>query len=343
MLKKPRDAIPPDVKRALRREVGFGCPICRSPFLTWHHFDPPYHVEPHNRPEGMIALCREHHDEADQGLFSPDELRSLKQAQRSTEDVKGNYPSWRKPNILLRIGGSYVGGSMAVLSVVGNPVIALSRNEEDMLSLSFSLHNQEGRPVVIMEENAFEAYPENIHDLAVATRKGSIKVWLASANIGLELTFDRITLDELDNVLAKDKKRSDEKSSRVIQSVLNSFPQHVHECFNEAIAGPRMLPPGSFEGLPEHILNGWLSGDPTGYGVRDWVLKKCLDDEKKVPFLNFEQLAIYNHGERITIRNGIGRIHYCAAFESWGAFNLGCPCKACSAVSSTTQAHPREP
>lgn len=25
----------------LRREVGFGCPVCRSPFLTWHHFDPP--------------------------------------------------------------------------------------------------------------------------------------------------------------------------------------------------------------------------------------------------------------------------------------------------------------
>src|SRR5438876_5358162 len=25
----------------LRREVGFGCPVCRSPFLTWHLFDPP--------------------------------------------------------------------------------------------------------------------------------------------------------------------------------------------------------------------------------------------------------------------------------------------------------------
>ena len=43
--------------RTLRREVGFGCPVCRSPFLTWHHFDPPYHVEEHWRHEGMIALC----------------------------------------------------------------------------------------------------------------------------------------------------------------------------------------------------------------------------------------------------------------------------------------------
>ena len=232
---------------------------------------------------------------------------------------------------------------MAVLSVVGNPVITLSRNEEDMLSLSFSLHNQEGRPIVIMEDNAFMAYPENIHDLSIAARKGSVKVWLASANIGLEVTFARITLDELDDVLAKDRERAEARSSEIIQNVLDSFPQHAHEYFKKAIAGPRMLPPGSFEGLPEHIVKGWLSGDPTGYGVRDWVLKNCLDDEKKVPFLNFEQLAIYNHGERITIRNGIGGIDYCAVFECQGVFNLQCPCKACSSVDSTTQARQKEP
>jgi hypothetical protein len=60
-----REAIPEHVKEKLRTEVGYGCPICRSPFLTWHHFDPPYRVRPHNDPEGMIALCREHSDEAD--------------------------------------------------------------------------------------------------------------------------------------------------------------------------------------------------------------------------------------------------------------------------------------
>jgi hypothetical protein len=44
----------------LRKEVGFGCPICRNPLLTWHHFAPPSNVEHHWRPEGMIALCLEH-------------------------------------------------------------------------------------------------------------------------------------------------------------------------------------------------------------------------------------------------------------------------------------------
>jgi hypothetical protein len=32
------------MKRLLRKEVHFGCPVdaCGSPFLTYHHFDPPY-------------------------------------------------------------------------------------------------------------------------------------------------------------------------------------------------------------------------------------------------------------------------------------------------------------
>jgi hypothetical protein len=281
----------------------------------------------------MIALCREHHDEADQGLFSAGQLRSLKKAKRSTEDVKGSYPSWGKPNILVRIGGSYVGGSMVVLSVTGRPVVTLSRHEEGMLSLSFSLHDEQGRPVVIMEENVFEAYPQNIHDLEVAARKGSVRVWLTSSDIGLELKFDRITLDELDGILASDRSRSEKRSRRVIQEALDRLPPELSKLINKARSGRGIVPP--CEGLPDHIAKAVLRRDPTGYGVKDWVLKNCLDDDKKIPFLNFEQMALYSHGERITVRNGIGGIDYCASFWSSGAFNLGCPCNACSSNSDT--------
>ena len=40
-------------------------------------------------------------------------------------------------------------------------------------------------------------------------------------------------------------------------------------------------------------------------------------DDGLIPFLNFEQMAIYFHGERITIKDGIADfIYYCAAFGS---------------------------
>ncbi len=66
--------------RQLRREVGYGCPFpgCGEPFLTWHHFDPPWNVRNHFDPDGMIALCMKHHRVADAKLVGIDDLRSYK-------------------------------------------------------------------------------------------------------------------------------------------------------------------------------------------------------------------------------------------------------------------------
>jgi hypothetical protein len=47
----------PAIVLALRREVNLGCPVagCGSPFLTWHHFDPPWKLEHHHRPDEFRA------------------------------------------------------------------------------------------------------------------------------------------------------------------------------------------------------------------------------------------------------------------------------------------------
>src|SRR5260370_32940636 len=73
------------VKSELRQEVGFCCPVngCGSPYLTWHHFDPPWRIEHHHRPDGMIALCRPHADKADYLSFTDDQLRALKREWRA--------------------------------------------------------------------------------------------------------------------------------------------------------------------------------------------------------------------------------------------------------------------
>lgn len=58
---------PKSVLAELRKEVGFGCPVegCGNPYLTWHHFDPPWSERHHHEPQGIIALCPEHHNAAD--------------------------------------------------------------------------------------------------------------------------------------------------------------------------------------------------------------------------------------------------------------------------------------
>ena len=67
---------PKKVIQTLRQEVGFGCPIpnCGNPYLEWHHFDPPWSIENHHRPEGMIALCTQHHKNADNYAYTNEQL-----------------------------------------------------------------------------------------------------------------------------------------------------------------------------------------------------------------------------------------------------------------------------
>ena len=72
---------PPTVRRRLRQEIGFGCPFpgCGSPYLMYHHFDPPWREEQRMYPEGIIPLCAQHHALADQGTWTISQLREYKQ------------------------------------------------------------------------------------------------------------------------------------------------------------------------------------------------------------------------------------------------------------------------
>ena len=189
----------------LRKEVGFGCPVCRSPFLTWHHFAPPEHVEKHWRPEGMIALCLEHHPNADPegfggNAYSPDELREMKKKDYSPEDVRGNFISWQKKNVLVRMGRCYATPPATVLSVNGIPQISLRRNEAGLLALSFQLRNKNDDVLVEMEDNWFTAYPPNVHDMTVTPKTRDVKVWLDKEDVGLELSFSRISIENINRL-----------------------------------------------------------------------------------------------------------------------------------------------
>src|SRR6266480_3320155 len=157
---------PVDIQRTLRQEVAYGCPVngCRQPFLTWHHFDPPWRIRQHHEPNGMIALCRQHHGFADAGGFSKEELRALKMRNYSTDSVIANFP-WAKNALLIRLGGCYSGGSSAVFCVSNDPVIRLTTGPDGLLFLSFVLRLPDGAVVASMIDNAFQSDPATLHDL----------------------------------------------------------------------------------------------------------------------------------------------------------------------------------
>jgi hypothetical protein len=147
--------IPDRVKKQLRREVGFGCPVegCGSPYLTYHHFDPPRREHEHNEPVGMVALCRKHHDDAEGGAFTKHQLRALKAdgAQRN-QRIAGEF-LWRRQQLLIHAGQALTFEAPIPFAFNGIPVVSLTRDETNNLLLSVNMLTTSVMPRLRMFEN----------------------------------------------------------------------------------------------------------------------------------------------------------------------------------------------
>jgi hypothetical protein len=153
---------PRDIISTLRQEVGSCCPVlgCGSAYLTWHHFDPPWRTEHHHRAEGMIALCREHADQADNGAFTDDQLRELKRIGRErASEIRGRF-NWMRQDLLVVAGGQFFYQVPVILMVGDVKCIWFDRDEEGYLQLNFRMPaGPTGGPRAVIEQNFWKVPP----------------------------------------------------------------------------------------------------------------------------------------------------------------------------------------
>lgn len=121
--------------------------------LSWHHFDPPWAVEQHHRPEGMIALCRDHHPEADSGAFTADHLRELKQKGRDQNEPLHGQFNWMRESLLAVVGGSFYFEVPVAVEIGDTPIIWFSRDADQRLLVSINQPSVTGLPRMQMVEN----------------------------------------------------------------------------------------------------------------------------------------------------------------------------------------------
>jgi hypothetical protein len=146
---------PEEVKKILRAEVGFGCPVpnCGSPYLEWHHFAPPYREEEHHRPEGMIALCREHHIQADNGAFTNEQIRTFKsEGKQNSALVKGRF-NWMRNKLLAVVGGNFYFETPIIFQYKSDPIIWFERDQEGYLLLNVRMLSTTDEPRACIRNN----------------------------------------------------------------------------------------------------------------------------------------------------------------------------------------------
>jgi hypothetical protein len=128
-MKRPSRDPGPEIKRQLRREVNFGCPIrypngngCGCPILVFHHFDPPWVGHYIHNPSGMIALCPTHHGQADGNIWTNEQLRLFKAAPFVDNILRTPWP-WSAETLVIKVGPSLVMGSGSPIRLDGLPIL----------------------------------------------------------------------------------------------------------------------------------------------------------------------------------------------------------------------------
>jgi|ERR1700722_3522927 hypothetical protein len=122
---------PAAVARMLRREAGFGCCSCGNPILQYHHIVE-WAGDHHFRPEDMMALCPNHHDQVTKGAMPEPEQRYLKS---NPWNIRHN-----RAKGLLEVRQNYCAVGFGTVSWVGEGV-CLRIDNENILGLALDDDN----------------------------------------------------------------------------------------------------------------------------------------------------------------------------------------------------------
>lgn len=196
------------IKKILRSEVNFGCPVegCGCPILTYHHFDPPWAGNFRHNPSGMIALCQEHHDQADGGLWSKQQLREMKRHPYVCDPTRVRWP-YSPETLVLKIGPSLIVGSGTALRLNGNPVLHFQPATIDQLGIknvefNSNIVSSSGAAWLKIDRNWLEVEKSAVTDFYF---KPSVREFCArhKDNSFVKLRYQNIYADKLEDWLKK--------------------------------------------------------------------------------------------------------------------------------------------
>lgn len=148
-----RDDIPRPIKHRLRTEAGFGCCVCGMPFVEYHHIVP-WSVEPRHRPEHMMALCPTCHAMATAGALSEKEQRDHKANPRNIQrGFADGMLKLTQAECSVAVGDTRLLGSVELLRVDGEPLLALGLDRAKQLEISVAVYDRDDRLLLRVDRN----------------------------------------------------------------------------------------------------------------------------------------------------------------------------------------------
>jgi hypothetical protein len=213
MSKQPSRDPPRSIAYTLRREVNFGCPVrfphgdgCGSPILTYHHFDPPWAGNYVHNADGMIALCPEHHDRADGGNWTRQQLRQFKKHPYIDSVVKCPWP-WTAEKLVMQFGPNLTVGQGSPLWLDQKPVLGFhpqvnANLGNEVIIFDSHIEDQSGTPWMKIEDGSFSLEAGPTEDLVFRPRITALHAHHKDGT-SLQVRYRRVTLSTFENWWAR--------------------------------------------------------------------------------------------------------------------------------------------
>ena len=223
--------VPKHVKLLLRQEVNWGCPVqgCGSPFLSYHHFDPPFAEftdgQQHD-PDGMIALCLAHAKMADGGSWTKDQLRQMKRFPFLQGGEVAGRLEWLRQDVILRFGGLTCVRPKVIVEIAGKPLIWVSRDSGGNMLLNMDIPMSNGTPLLRMESNDWQVFG-SIANLEAVPGGRSIQVEIPTAGFALTMEFRDMSQSELQSAVESEATESTKRRWIEYKGLLNALPPHL--------------------------------------------------------------------------------------------------------------------
>jgi len=175
--------------------------LCGNPHLEYHHFDPPWAQAPHNNPEGIIALCADHHDQADTGAFTKEQLITLKKSNHESVESKFH---WRRKHTVFVCGGNFAYNCGGMLQVSGIDIVYFEKDEQGFDTLSLNIYDVCLNPIFVMRKNDWIARTD-ADDIEAPPRTPRLIFKSAKHRVDIQIGFkDREKLTESERQISSD-------------------------------------------------------------------------------------------------------------------------------------------
>ena len=155
--------IPAEIRRNLRQETCFCCPICGSPILEYQHIIPWSEIQKHYSKH-MVALCPTCHALADNKTYSESFLYQLKQAGKDS-------PGWAhsirlfSDDFYLQVGSIKFEKPREILKIDNTNVLSINRSDDANLILDTIFQDPYGHELLSVNNNELKIDTSKFWDI----------------------------------------------------------------------------------------------------------------------------------------------------------------------------------